>query len=186
MSVFLASLPQHLADFVIDVLDENSAKKALAALRLVSKSCKAVVAGYRGSFKKEIVRDSRVLLNLRKSLPSLASLCISSPGPDLVGSEQLLHFSDLHHIQLWNSGHQYGEIFVALADLPSSLQKLELRKICFYTSGLWDLKCIGVTYLSIEWDHDYNEMKDVCQLVLHLPALKVPRPLRFLSSQQST
>ena len=182
MSVFLANLPQHLADFVIDILDDDSAKKALCALRLVSKSCKAVVAGYRGSFKFESVRDSRILLKLRKSLPSLASLCISSPGPDLVGSEQLLHFSGMHHIKLWNSGNKYGEIFVAMADLPSSLQNLELENICFYTSGLWDHKCIGVTYLSIEWDLDYNEIKDACRLVQHLPALKVPRPLRTLSS----
>ena len=171
-------LPQHLVEFIIDKFDEGDAKAALCALRLVSKSFNTLVSSYKGSVSI-VTRKHDTLLSLRRSLPSLSNMSISIFGVSrrLRGLQHLSQYSRLHRIKLTSSG--FRESFVSLSDLPSILRELELDNIRFSCADLHDIKCIGVTCLSIRSRWKTNSPADLCQLLKHVPALKVPLTLLY-------
>lgn len=165
-------MPQHLMDPIIKKAERGGGRKAIASMRLTSKSWHAAVKehpGVRGGYR---VKRQADLVRLSKAMPNLIGVEIRSTKSS-ISLKPLAALSKL--MGLWITGAnsvEDGNLSSAiLSGLPSSLKKLHLRNIhvppdCLQASNLDNLTAISIETVR-------NKEDEIWQLLACLPKLKV-------------
>lgn len=160
---------------IIRELAANGNTKAIASLRLVSKSWRAAVREQSMTLENVEVARCGDLRKLCKIVPKIDKLAISCNEPK-VNLRSLSGLTSLRAISI--AGCKYAleidTLFLAdLSHLPSSLTKLQLSCTETYSSCLRSLKITDLRVLTLQYD-PFRQPK-IWSLLQCLPNLEVKR-----------
>lgn len=168
-------LPQHLLELIVlRYGQEYASSKDVLNLRLVSKAWRSAVQEYGGSIWID-VQKSTDLFGVCKFLPAMSSLYIYNPSLQIflhpLSSLSRLTHLDITKLNPRGIDNEKYELLADLLLLPASLRDLVIWNCHVDPACFKHLKCVELTKLNIYWTT--NTVAEICDLLQHLPQLKV-------------
>ena len=175
----LKDLPQHLLELILGKFGGGTPSgRDLLYLQYVSKAWRSAVQEYSGRICIDIEKSTD-LFGICKLLPAMSCLSISSLALQYylhpVSSLSRLTYLKIHKsIDLLDEDEvnsQANERLVDLAILPACLRELVLQNCCVDDACFKHIRCVELTSLDVHWTT--NTAAEICNLLQHLPKLKV-------------
>ena len=179
-------LPQHLLELIVlKYGQECASSKDLLNLRLVSKAWRSAVQEYGGSILID-VQKSTDLFGVCKFLPAMSSLFVYNLSLQVflhpLSSLSRLTHLDITKLDPRGVDNEAHELLADLLLLPASLRDLVIWNCHVDPACFKHVKCVELTKLDVYWTT--NTAAEICDLLQHLPKLKVTTSVHPTSKTQ--
>ena len=165
------SLPQHLMEPIVIQVEAIGGQRALASMRLASRSWHAAVRASPVTLKDIKINYPEDLLQLHRVAPNLATLELGYASREFdLGT--LCSFTQLTALSL--NGQLYtghGSPLADISALPGRLRRLHIKGTHLPVWCFADLKIVDLTFLSFQFLE--NKKPEVWRLLQDLPKLRV-------------